>query len=52
MPHLSPLNWLLSPIIFWIILTMFSSILWWTQIITFPIISLSLSNLHNTKWPW
>nr|AVW86061.1 ATP synthase F0 subunit 8 [Branchipolynoe pettiboneae]AVW86074.1 ATP synthase F0 subunit 8 [Branchipolynoe sp. YZ-2018] len=52
MPHLSPLNWLLAPIIFWSILIMFSSILWWSQIIMFPKMSSSLLQPSTPLWGW
>nr|AVW86141.1 ATP synthase F0 subunit 8 [Lepidonotus sp. YZ-2018] len=52
MPHLSPLNWIISPIIFWLLLAMFSSILWWSQTLYFPTLSSSISSPSPNKWSW
>nr|AVW86048.1 ATP synthase F0 subunit 8 [Branchinotogluma japonicus] len=52
MPHLSPLNWLLSPLIFWLLLAMFGSILWWSQFIIFPKMSSSLLSPPTLSWNW
>nr|YP_010247816.1 ATP synthase F0 subunit 8 [Eunoe nodosa]QTJ29910.1 ATP synthase F0 subunit 8 [Eunoe nodosa] len=52
MPHLSPLNWILSPVIFWFLLISFSSILWWSQSISFPKMSSSLITPQPINWSW
>nr|YP_010924977.1 ATP synthase F0 subunit 8 [Harmothoe imbricata]AVW86128.1 ATP synthase F0 subunit 8 [Halosydna sp. YZ-2018]WKB17955.1 ATP synthase F0 subunit 8 [Harmothoe imbricata] len=52
MPHLSPLNWILSPFIFWLLLALFTSILWWSQSISFPKISSSLNYTYSNPWNW
>nr|AVW86218.1 ATP synthase F0 subunit 8 [Euthalenessa festiva] len=52
MPHLSPLNWLMAPIIFWSLLLFFSSFLWWSQSILFPEMSSSMSLPTKNKWNW
>nr|AVW86228.1 ATP synthase F0 subunit 8 [Pholoe pallida] len=52
MPHLSPLNWLVSPIIFWFILLTIMSSLWWTQTICFPKKSSPNQILTLRAWKW
>nr|YP_010373147.1 ATP synthase F0 subunit 8 [Hyperhalosydna striata]QTZ18398.1 ATP synthase F0 subunit 8 [Hyperhalosydna striata] len=52
MPHLSPLNWMISPLIFWFLLALFSSMLWWSQSISFPKMSSSLSFPKANSWTW
>nr|QVX31186.1 ATP synthase F0 subunit 8 [Pelagomacellicephala iliffei] len=50
MPHLSPLNWLLTPFILWSLLLMFSSTLWWSQTLHFPSHPLPLSPPPFLTW--
>nr|AVW86088.1 ATP synthase F0 subunit 8 [Levensteiniella iris] len=52
MPHLSPLNWLLSPIIFWMTIALFMSILWWSQTISFPKLTPQIVNPSSPSWNW
>nr|AVW86154.1 ATP synthase F0 subunit 8 [Panthalis oerstedi] len=52
MPHLSPLNWLLAPLIFFLLLASFSSILWWSQAPSCPLLSDALATPNKTHWKW
>nr|AVW86115.1 ATP synthase F0 subunit 8 [Melaenis sp. YZ-2018] len=52
MPHLSPLNWILSPFIFWFLLISFSSIIWWSQSPSFPKLTSSLTSPQSSSWNW
>nr|QWT70105.1 ATP synthase F0 subunit 8 [Arctonoe vittata] len=52
MPHLSPLNWLLAPMLFWFLLMSFSSILWWSQLPVLPKFSSSLNKINSSNWSW
>nr|AVW86179.1 ATP synthase F0 subunit 8 [Eulepethus nanhaiensis] len=52
MPHLSPLNWILTPLMFWLLLSLLSSILWWSQTPSFPPLPTSFSPIKEHTWKW
>nr|AVW86105.1 ATP synthase F0 subunit 8 [Lepidonotopodium sp. YZ-2018] len=52
MPHLSPLNWLITPLTFWILLLTFMSILWWSQTSHFPPLYSSFTLPRTPQWNW
>nr|ACR22930.1 ATP synthase F0 subunit 8 [Questa ersei] len=51
MPHLSPLNWLLLPPLFWLILSSLLSSFWWAQTTSFPM-RVPKSTPPQLMWPW
>nr|YP_009244939.1 ATP synthase F0 subunit 8 [Amynthas pectiniferus]AMO27063.1 ATP synthase F0 subunit 8 [Amynthas pectiniferus] len=50
MPHLSPMSWLLAIIMFWAIMLLFTSNIWWTNLHTFE--TSSQSKVSGGKQPW
>nr|YP_010700922.1 ATP synthase F0 subunit 8 [Rhynchospio aff. asiatica ZW-2021]WCI21137.1 ATP synthase F0 subunit 8 [Rhynchospio aff. asiatica ZW-2021] len=51
MPHLAPLAWATAPITFWLIMMLFSSIIWWSQGIQFPSYTASSKSTFSL-WQW
>nr|YP_009024493.1 ATP synthase F0 subunit 8 [Perinereis aibuhitensis]YP_010400401.1 ATP synthase F0 subunit 8 [Perinereis linea]AHA13376.1 ATP synthase F0 subunit 8 [Perinereis aibuhitensis]UQS76100.1 ATP synthase F0 subunit 8 [Perinereis linea] len=53
MPHLSPMNWLITPLIMLLILTSLMIIMWWQFVPRFPLFSnKSLSSSFSSFWHW
>nr|YP_010318552.1 ATP synthase F0 subunit 8 [Pseudopotamilla reniformis]ULD67131.1 ATP synthase F0 subunit 8 [Pseudopotamilla reniformis] len=52
MPHLSPMSWALVPLIFWALMILLATFLWWTQPAKFPYIHTTPSLSSFTKWNW
>uniref|UniRef100_UPI0030FEB705 ATP synthase F0 subunit 8 n=1 Tax=Struwela camposi TaxID=2859449 RepID=UPI0030FEB705 len=52
MPHLSPMLWALSSLMFIFILLTINSTLWWSHSPIFPSIPSSSANLCNPAWSW
>uniref|UniRef100_A0AAU7YPC7 ATP synthase F0 subunit 8 n=1 Tax=Amynthas bubonis TaxID=3229772 RepID=A0AAU7YPC7_9ANNE len=52
MPHLSPMSWLMAISTFWIILMLFTSNIWWTNLHTFEANIPQTSSKKNIAWPW
>nr|YP_009747383.1 ATP synthase F0 subunit 8 [Aphrodita australis]QII43114.1 ATP synthase F0 subunit 8 [Aphrodita australis] len=50
MPHLSPMNWILTPIVLWLTLMLYLSSSWWSQSFTFP--SSNFYSPKATNWKW
>nr|ALS46296.1 ATP synthase F0 subunit 8 [Glycinde armigera] len=51
MPHLSPMSWIMAPLMFYFTLMLFISCLWWIQTPKFPLITYSFS-VSSPKWMW
>nr|ALS46283.1 ATP synthase F0 subunit 8 [Glycera fallax] len=51
MPHLSPMSWVLTPLTFILLLTLFVSTLWWNQTYSFPKMKMSSKDLQS-NWNW
>nr|YP_009136886.1 ATP synthase F0 subunit 8 [Goniada japonica]AKE32083.1 ATP synthase F0 subunit 8 [Goniada japonica] len=51
MPHLSPMSWIMAPLIFYTLMILFMSSTWWSQTSKFPTISLS-SMISSPQWNW
>nr|YP_009926547.1 ATP synthase F0 subunit 8 [Hediste japonica]QNH92138.1 ATP synthase F0 subunit 8 [Hediste japonica] len=53
MPHLSPMNWIIVPLIMILTLVIMVVIMWWQFMPQFPIIKSSNSSLSQKKqWSW
>nr|YP_011004692.1 ATP synthase F0 subunit 8 [Perinereis wilsoni]WPT28332.1 ATP synthase F0 subunit 8 [Perinereis wilsoni] len=53
MPHLSPMNWLFTPLLMILILSSLMIILWWQFTPRFPMLSSkSLSSTFSPSWHW
>uniref|UniRef100_A0AAU6QGP0 ATP synthase F0 subunit 8 n=1 Tax=Prionospio sp. 5 MH-2023 TaxID=3059273 RepID=A0AAU6QGP0_9ANNE len=52
MPHLAPLTWAITPLLFWLILLSLSATLWWTATPSFPMCVKSDDTLSFTPWNW
>nr|YP_010247800.1 ATP synthase F0 subunit 8 [Thelepus plagiostoma]QTJ29894.1 ATP synthase F0 subunit 8 [Thelepus plagiostoma] len=52
MPHLSPMMWAISSLMFLIIFITFNSTMWWSQRPIFPSIHVTLSQSSNLPWNW
>nr|YP_010437785.1 ATP synthase F0 subunit 8 [Eisenia andrei]UTB53917.1 ATP synthase F0 subunit 8 [Eisenia andrei] len=52
MPHLSPMSWIISIIMFWTAISMLTSTLWWSNNHLFS--SETKHNAHSleTSWSW
>nr|ALQ78791.1 ATP synthase F0 subunit 8 [Glycera capitata] len=51
MPHLSPMSWILTPLLFILLLTLFISSTWWLQTAHFPTMNIS-SKTMQPQWNW
>lgn len=51
MPHLSPINWMILCLLFWLTLLIFISIIWWHQTPKFATY-IRKSSKSNQYWPW
>uniref|UniRef100_UPI0030DE8B82 ATP synthase F0 subunit 8 n=1 Tax=Micronephthys minuta TaxID=1037237 RepID=UPI0030DE8B82 len=51
MPHLSPLSWMFASLLFWFILILFISSIWWYQLPSFKKSS-NLSHMSFSPWIW
>nr|UOU20223.1 ATP synthase F0 subunit 8 [Glycera sp. i ZZ-2021] len=51
MPHLSPMSWILTPIMFILLLSTFVASTWWHQTYSFPKMNISSKTLQ-LKWNW
>nr|BDQ44294.1 ATP synthase F0 subunit 8 [Metaphire communissima] len=52
MPHLSPMSWLLAIITFWIIMMLFTTNIWWTNLHTFETGALQTKSNKHAPWSW
>nr|BDQ43618.1 ATP synthase F0 subunit 8 [Pithemera bicincta]BDQ43943.1 ATP synthase F0 subunit 8 [Pithemera bicincta] len=52
MPHLSPMSWLMAVIMFWLIMLLFTSNLWWTNLHTFETDSPHKMKVSSLPWSW
>nr|AMO27011.1 ATP synthase F0 subunit 8 [Amynthas sp. 2 LZ-2016] len=52
MPHLSPMSWLMAIITFWIIMMLFTSNIWWTNLHIFETDSHKKSTSSQLMWTW
>nr|BDQ44060.1 ATP synthase F0 subunit 8 [Pheretima silvatica] len=52
MPHLSPMSWLLAILTFWIIMMLFTSNIWWTNLHMFETNTLQTSENKHISWSW
>nr|QTT61111.1 ATP synthase F0 subunit 8 [Anentome sp. YY-2021] len=52
MPQLSPLNWILLFILFWMVILMMSVLVWWFNKNFFYGEKTSLISLKENKWNW
>nr|QED22594.1 adenosine triphosphate 8 [Amynthas sp. GX201002-04] len=52
MPHLSPMSWLMAIITFWIIMMLFTSNIWWTNLHTFETDSHKKTVAIQLPWSW
>nr|AMO26959.1 ATP synthase F0 subunit 8 [Amynthas sp. 1 LZ-2016] len=52
MPHLSPMSWLMAIITFWVIMMLFTSNIWWTNLHTFETDSNKKSVVSQIPWSW
>nr|AVW86167.1 ATP synthase F0 subunit 8 [Laetmonice producta] len=52
MPHLSPLNWIITPITFWVLIMSFSSLMWWMQTPFIPNMFKDNTNMKHNQWKW
>nr|YP_010236194.1 ATP synthase F0 subunit 8 [Melinna cristata]QTD82968.1 ATP synthase F0 subunit 8 [Melinna cristata] len=53
MPHLSPMVWFISPLLFLLLLTpLIMSFLWWSQNPNFPLITSSSDLSKPNNWNW
>nr|ALQ78830.1 ATP synthase F0 subunit 8 [Glycera tesselata] len=51
MPHLSPMPWIMTLILFIFMLMIFISTIWWQQTPSFPNMKLSSKQL-TPRWHW
>nr|ALQ78843.1 ATP synthase F0 subunit 8 [Glycera cf. tridactyla FS19] len=51
MPHLAPMSWILTPITFILLLSLFIASIWWHQSAQFPLLNLPTSN-NKSYWNW
>uniref|UniRef100_UPI0030FE88A9 ATP synthase F0 subunit 8 n=1 Tax=Phyllodoce medipapillata TaxID=868040 RepID=UPI0030FE88A9 len=52
MPHFSPIMWLLTGFLFYVVLFVFLSLFWWLQSYKFPKISIMSKEVCSSKWYW
>nr|BDQ44255.1 ATP synthase F0 subunit 8 [Amynthas yamade] len=52
MPHLSPMSWLMAILTFWVILMLFTSNIWWTNLHTFETDSPNKIGENQIPWCW
>nr|QGZ10052.1 ATP synthase F0 subunit 8 [Eisenia tracta] len=52
MPHLSPMSWIISIIMFWTTLSMLTSTLWWSKHHSFISSSKYSSPSMENSWNW
>nr|QBK82151.1 ATP synthase F0 subunit 8 [Nassarius acuticostus] len=52
MPQLSPLNWILLFVLFWVAVLTMSVLIWWSSKVYFQGENLSSSPLKENKWNW
>nr|AVW86192.1 ATP synthase F0 subunit 8 [Iphione sp. YZ-2018] len=52
MPHFSPMNWIMMPVIFWSLLTSLGTLLWWSQSPSFPKMSSAFPMNTTPTWHW
>lgn len=52
MPHLSPINWILAILGFWLVLILISSSQWWSQSNKFSSFNTIKSNNIMPHWKW
>nr|QTT61098.1 ATP synthase F0 subunit 8 [Tritia tingitana] len=52
MPQLSPLNWILLFVLFWMAVLMMSVLIWWSSKVFFQGENLTSSSLKENKWNW
>nr|YP_010869757.1 ATP synthase F0 subunit 8 [Dendrobaena veneta]WGU49267.1 ATP synthase F0 subunit 8 [Dendrobaena veneta] len=53
MPHLSPMSWIISIILFWTSLSMLTSTLWWTSTPQFTSTNNNKATQNkNNSWSW
>nr|AMQ12969.1 ATP synthase subunit 8 [Mesenchytraeus solifugus] len=52
MPHLSPMNWLMAILSFWLIISLIMSSNWWSQSNSFSCPKLSSSKSLSKSWNW
>nr|YP_010403025.1 ATP synthase F0 subunit 8 [Sirsoe methanicola]UQV94833.1 ATP synthase F0 subunit 8 [Sirsoe methanicola] len=52
MPHLSPMSWLMAAFIFYLLLGMFMSMIWWHQPPIFQSLKIQNPASLTNKWDW
>nr|UFI48584.1 ATP synthase F0 subunit 8 [Amalda bellonorium] len=52
MPQLSPLNWILLFILFWMAVLVLSVLIWWSGKTFFQAKSPTMIKLKENKWNW
>uniref|UniRef100_A0AAU6QGA4 ATP synthase F0 subunit 8 n=1 Tax=Prionospio sp. 7 MH-2023 TaxID=3059275 RepID=A0AAU6QGA4_9ANNE len=52
MPHLAPLAWALTPLLFWLLLLSTSASLWWSTTPSFPMCVKSSHQHAFSPWNW
>nr|QFG38822.1 ATP synthase F0 subunit 8 [Aeneator valedictus] len=52
MPQLSPLNWILLFILFWMAVLVMSILIWWSSKTFFQGEDLTPASLKENKWNW
>nr|ACR00042.1 ATP synthase F0 subunit 8 [Pectinaria gouldii] len=52
MPHLSPMSWILAPLMFFGLLAVMAATLWWSQLPIFPKILSTSKFSPSNPWNW
>nr|YP_010481476.1 ATP synthase F0 subunit 8 [Drawida ghilarovi]UIX22928.1 ATP synthase F0 subunit 8 [Drawida ghilarovi]UIX22941.1 ATP synthase F0 subunit 8 [Drawida ghilarovi] len=53
MPHLSPMSWIMTILMFWTIMSIMTSLLWWNKSTNFmKIIITDNMNKTSKSWMW
>nr|ANP26486.1 ATP synthase subunit 8 [Laeonereis culveri] len=52
MPHLSPMNWIIVPLMMNFLLSSIIVIMWWQYIPKFPNMYKLTSNMKKKNWKW
>nr|YP_009244848.1 ATP synthase F0 subunit 8 [Amynthas carnosus]AMO26933.1 ATP synthase F0 subunit 8 [Amynthas carnosus]BDQ43865.1 ATP synthase F0 subunit 8 [Amynthas carnosus] len=52
MPHLSPMSWLTAIATLWIIMMLYTSNIWWTNLHTFEADFHKKIPAYKLPWPW
>nr|YP_009318352.1 ATP synthase F0 subunit 8 [Stomatella planulata]AOZ71833.1 ATP synthase subunit 8 [Stomatella planulata] len=55
MPQLAPVNWLLLFILFWLVIILVSTLIWWTYTTKYSISSTNSISSHSlgpNSWRW